>query len=327
MLGEEKDSKISKEIIITLIISIILVFTIHSSLKFGLKTNDPLVVVVSGSMEPTFERGDVLILKNGSDIEVGDVVTYSKPGEEIPIVHRVRKIVNKDGKEYYVTWGDNNAVPDTYKNENGKVLPGVPEKAIENEAVLVIPKVGYFSLWIRGRWSDDCLTHTCLWGCHVLWFKELLRNLISRNFSYFLGDKVSTDSGYQIPSLTVDAIIKYEKGIILIKRDNEPFKGDWALPGGFVEYGEKVENAVKREAKEETGLDVAIKDLVGVYSEPDRDPRRHTVSICFLVEGKGDLNAGSDASTAIKKSFNQIPQNLAFDHGKMIKDAINNYDL
>ncbi len=151
MFGEEENKKFTKQALTTVVISIILVLTIHTSLKYGLNTDDPLVVVVSGSMEPTFERGDVLILKNGSNIEVGDVVTYRNPGEKIPIVHRVRKIIKKENKKYYVTWGDNNAIPDTYINENGKKLPGVPKKAIENEAIFVVPKIGYFSLLIRGK--------------------------------------------------------------------------------------------------------------------------------------------------------------------------------
>lgn len=143
----------------------------------------------------------------------------------------------------------------------------------------------------------------------------------------FWGGFLTYEYEYKIPSLTVDAIIMYDGGIVLIKRGKEPFEGYWALPGGFVEYGETVENAVKREAKEETGLDTTIKDLVGVYSEPERDPRRHTVSICYLLEGRGELKAGTDASEATRKSFKKIPTNLAFDHGKIIKDARDRYDI
>jgi len=121
-------------------------------------------------------------------------------------------------------------------------------------------------------------------------------------------------------TLTVDAIIPYKGKIVLIKRANDPFKGYYALPGGIVEYGERVEDALLREVKEETGLNGKIYKLVGVYSDPDRDPRGHFVSICFVVIGKGELKAGSDAKEVGLFDLNNLPK-LAFDHEKMIKDA------
>ena len=89
---------------------------------------------------------------------------------------------------------------------------------------------------------------------------------------------------YKSPKLTVDGILLKKGEILLIKRKNPPFKNSWALPGGFVEYGEKTEDAVLREFFEETGLKTTIKKLIGVYSDPDRDPRGHTVSIIYLIE-------------------------------------------
>ena len=87
---------------------------------------------------------------------------------------------------------------------------------------------------------------------------------------------------YKIPSLTADIFIFDDNlNFILIKRRNDPFKNCWALPGGFVEYGESVENAAIREAKEETSIDVELIDLVNVYSKPDRDPRGHTVTVAY----------------------------------------------
>ncbi len=122
-------------------------------------------------------------------------------------------------------------------------------------------------------------------------------------------------------TLTVDAIIPYEGKIVLIKRKNDPFKGFYALPGGIVEYGESVESAVLREVEEETGLEGEIYKLVGVYSDPNRDPRGHFVSICFIVLPKGgELKAGSDAKDVALFSLDSLPK-LAFDHEKMIKDA------
>ena len=127
---------------------------------------------------------------------------------------------------------------------------------------------------------------------------------------------------YRNPALTVDGVLIEDGRILLIKRGREPFKGKWALPGGFVEYGERVEDAVIREFKEETGLDTEIKALVGVYSDPKRDPRGHTVSIAYLLERKGgELKGGDDASDAAFFPIDDLPE-LAFDHAKIIGDAL-----
>jgi 8-oxo-dGTP diphosphatase len=112
---------------------------------------------------------------------------------------------------------------------------------------------------------------------------------------------------------------------VLIKRKNNPYKGFWALPGGFVEYGETVESAAMRETKEETGLEVGLDRIVGVYSDPQRDPRGHTVSVCFLARKiQGNLKADTDAADVECFSLNDISGlELAFDHGKIIEDALN----
>ncbi len=121
--------------------------------------------------------------------------------------------------------------------------------------------------------------------------------------------------------LTVDGIIPYRGGIVLVQRRNEPFKGYYALPGGIVEYGEAVEDAVVREISEETGLECRVEELVGVYSDPDRDPRGHFISICFLLQVTGGkLKAGSDAQDVKIFKLGELPK-LAFDHSKMIRDA------
>ncbi|HII60557.1 NUDIX domain-containing protein [Pyrococcus horikoshii] len=130
---------------------------------------------------------------------------------------------------------------------------------------------------------------------------------------------------YRCIGLTVDIVIIYNNGIVLIRRKNEPYKGFLALPGGFVEYGEKVEDAAIREAKEETGLDVKLLRIVGVYSDPRRDPRGHTVTVAFLAVGSGELKAGDDAKDVTVVPINEIErikEKLAFDHAKIIEDAL-----
>lgn len=125
---------------------------------------------------------------------------------------------------------------------------------------------------------------------------------------------------YRNPTLTVDGLIVKEDKILLIERKNPPFKGFYALPGGFVEYNEPVEDAVVREVEEETGLKTKIREMVGVYSSPDRDPRGHMVStVFFLCILDGDLKGGSDAASADFFSINELPE-LAFDHARIIED-------
>ncbi len=123
------------------------------------------------------------------------------------------------------------------------------------------------------------------------------------------------------PQLAVDIIIEYPNGdIILIKRKYEPFKGCWAIPGGAVEIGETVEEAARREAKEETGLDVKLIGIGGVYSDPDRDPRGHVVSIVYRAEPVGGhLKADTDAAEVIRTN-NIDNLRLAFDHRKILLD-------
>jgi ADP-ribose pyrophosphatase YjhB (NUDIX family) len=121
------------------------------------------------------------------------------------------------------------------------------------------------------------------------------------------------------PLPTVDLIIEYNGGILLIKRKNPP-KG-WALPGGFVDYGESLEAAAVREAKEETGLDVELVRQFHVYSQPGRDPRHHTITMVFLAKAKGKAIAGDDAKEIGVFNKNTLPDKIAFDH----RDILNDY--
>lgn len=132
-------------------------------------------------------------------------------------------------------------------------------------------------------------------------------------------------SNYKNPSVTADIFIfDDDLNFILIKRKNDPYKDCWALPGGFVEYGESVENAAVREAKEETSIDVELKDLVGVYSEPDRDPRGHTITVAFTAKGNfNDRKADDDAKDIEIFSHDRLSEiSLAFDHEKIIEDCL-----
>ncbi len=130
-------------------------------------------------------------------------------------------------------------------------------------------------------------------------------------------------SEYKNPALTADIIIVHNSQIVLIKRLNNPYKDCWALPGGFVEYGEKVEDAAIREAKEETGLEVKLEKLVGVYSDPSRDPRGHTVTVAYIASViGGELNSNSDAKDAKYVPICDLEGiNLAFDHDMIVSDA------
>lgn len=121
--------------------------------------------------------------------------------------------------------------------------------------------------------------------------------------------------------LAVDAIILYEGNVVLVRRGCQPFKGRLALPGGFVNEDESVEQAVLREAKEETGLDTEIVRLIGVYSDPGRDPRGPVVSVCYRLQVTGGMSIASSDAAAIELVPGDSVPALAFDHGRMLDDA------
>jgi ADP-ribose pyrophosphatase YjhB (NUDIX family) len=123
---------------------------------------------------------------------------------------------------------------------------------------------------------------------------------------------------YKNPIPTVDIIIELDEDIILIERKNQPH--GWAIPGGFIDYGESVEQSAIREAKEETSLDVKLVHLLGVYSDPDRDSRFHTISTVFVATGSGKPCAADDAKALGFFKQDTLPKNLAFDHQKILRD-------
>ena len=128
-------------------------------------------------------------------------------------------------------------------------------------------------------------------------------------------------AGPETPKLMVDVVIPSEAGVVLVRRGSGPFEGQWALPGGFVEVGETVKEAAVREAAEETGLAVEVSRLIGVYSDPDRDPRGHNVSVAFLARVlSGQMKASSDASEV--DVLDPATVELAFDHRRIIDDAM-----
>ncbi|MFN4227389.1 MAG: NUDIX domain-containing protein [Candidatus Ratteibacteria bacterium] len=135
-------------------------------------------------------------------------------------------------------------------------------------------------------------------------FEKYLRNL--------------TKKTYKNPIPTVDIIIEYNDGIVLIERKNYPF--GWAIPGGFVEYGESCEQTAIREAKEETGLDIYDLKQLKTYSKPGRDPRFHTISTVFIAKGKGILKSGDDAKNASVFNNKNLPENIAFDHKEILTE-------
>lgn len=123
---------------------------------------------------------------------------------------------------------------------------------------------------------------------------------------------------YRNPFPTVDIIITLEKAIVLIERKNPPY--GWALPGGFVEYGESLEAAAIREAREETSLDVDLVRQLGAYSDPTRDPRQHNITFVFVAKATGQPRAGDDAAGIGVFYEGTLPDNLAFDHGRILRD-------
>ncbi|QJA05913.1 NUDIX hydrolase [Thermosulfurimonas marina] len=126
---------------------------------------------------------------------------------------------------------------------------------------------------------------------------------------------------YRNPFPTVDLIIETPGGIVLVRRKNPPY--GWALPGGFVDYGESLEEAALREAQEETGLSVTLLCQFYTYSRPGRDPRFHTITTVYVARAEGEPRGGDDAAEARAFAVEELPwSELAFDHGEILRDYL-----
>jgi len=159
------------------------------------------------------------------------------------------------------------------------------------------------------------VTEPSLRSIYIVCYSDDVFDVFKQNVCGYLEHLVN-----QGPFLTVDAIIDYQDGVVLVERSNPPF--GWALPGGFVDYGESVETAVAREVKEETDLKFTYFKQFKVYSEKERDPRFHTVSVVFTGQAEGAIKAGSDAAQAKVFKPDELPARLAFDHRKIINEYI-----
>ena len=146
-----------------------------------------------------------------------------------------------------------------------------------------------------------------------------VKNLSTLRFTWSQGRDDLVSEKPRNPLLTIDIIIEVgDRGIVLIARKNFPL--GWALPGGFVDYGESLETAAVREAKEETSLNVHLVEQFYTYSDPARDPRHHTVSTVFIATAEGAPRGADDAKVARLFRENQLPSPIVFDHSRILAD-------
>lgn len=182
-----------------------------------------------------------------------------------------------------------------------------------NEAMLVL--VGLGPRGVPKKVHEACEHHIELTGSEVSLETATAMGVL-------VGRIAEARAKPETPRLTVDAVAVRDGRVLLIRRGRPPFAKAWALPGGFVDPGETTEAAVLRELEEETGVTGTVRALVGVYSDPGRDPRGPTVSISYLVDaGREEPASGDDAAAARYHEIAHLPD-LAFDHGRILADAL-----
>ncbi|MEE9474755.1 MAG: ribonuclease III family protein [Candidatus Hydrothermarchaeaceae archaeon] len=254
------------------------------------------------------------------DFVIGDVKDLSGVGDSfVNLIYSIA-VSNAAGKP--VSKRASNYVLSEAVHKSGLREPAGPRA--DRHKLADYAECQVFNAWLRGN--------TTLENCVEILTRELksspgsLKEASIQAFTVLLKDvqeKVNVNAvpENRRPAITVDAVIERDGKILLIKRKNEPFKGRWGLPGGFVEYGESAEDAITREVKEEANLDMSIKALVGIYSKPGRDPRGHVISICYKAFATGKEKGGTDASDAAFFTPAKIKgPELAFDHKDIIAD-------
>ncbi len=190
---------------------------------------------------------------------------------------------------------------------------------ISREVVLLFPPVAIAKILAQEIWRSIREERHRLKKINIVLYSTKIQKLFNKVITGYLTHLLEVLT--QGPFVTVDTIIEVDGGIVLIKRSNPPF--GWALPGGFLDYGESLEAAAAREASEETGLRVKNLKQMHVYSQPGRDPRFQTVTTVFVCQAKGKPCAASDAQDAKVfplKSWERV--HMAFDHARVLKDYL-----
>lgn len=256
------------------------------------------------------------------DFEIGDVKELSGVGDSFVNLIYSLAVSNAAGKPVCKR-ASNYILSEAVRKSGLRELAG---PRADRHKLADYAECRIFDAWLGNRLSlEDCVeilteplknSTEALREASVQAFTELLKEVQKEERVHKAGAAENMH-----PLVTVDAIIERDGKILLIKRKNEPFKGYWALPGGFVEYGESTEDAIIREVKEETDLDISINALLGVYSKPGRDPRGHVISICYEASAVGKEKGGTDASDAAFFTLERIKDlKLAFDHRDILTE-------
>ena len=232
---------------------------------------------------------------------------------------------------FYFQWDKNrellgfleNVMPDGFSAREEALLDDTRDRLAKSEATTYMNQHNFVDGIVdigkmRSACKDDESTHDTFYKGGILNF------VIRDDIPGYATEATKCDKCGEYgprPSIAVDGFVTVDDRLVLIKRLNEPFKDKWAFPGGYVNIGETVEEAVVREVKEETGIDTVVVEMIGVYSEPSRDPR-NTISVAFVLKHTGgELKAGDDAKDVETFSMSELPE-LAFDHAVIVNDYL-----